>query len=72
MKVNCKQGHGHTLWQDEGHTPYCYIWGPRISKDRTKKLFTKSPQYKNAHIVNFVLAVPLEMNNNNEFCNIQM
>ena len=26
------------------------------------KLFTNSPQYKNANIVNFILAVPLGMN----------
>ena len=36
------------------------------------EVFTNSPQYKNADIANFVLAVPLEMNKNNEFHNPQM
>ena len=36
------------------------------------EVFTNSPQYKNANIANFVLAVPLEINKNNEFHNIQM
>ena len=36
------------------------------------EVFTVSLQYKNANIVNFVLTVPLEMNKNNEFHNLQM
>ena len=31
--------------------------------------FRNSPQYKNAHIENFVLAEPLEMNKTNEVSN---
>ena len=38
----------------------------------TLEVLTDSPQYKNANIANFVLAVPLEMNKKSEVCNIQM
>ena len=34
------------------------------------EVFANSPQYKNADIANFVLAVPLEMNKNNEVYNM--
>ena len=30
--------------------------------------FTNFPQYKNANIANFILAVPLEMNKTNKVC----
>ena len=43
-----------------------------ISPTIAIEVFTNSPQYKNANIANFVLAVPLEMNKNNEVCNIQI
>ena len=36
------------------------------------RFFTKSPPYKNANIANFVLAVPLEMNETSEVCNLEI
>ena len=36
------------------------------------EVFTNSLQHKNANIVKFVLALPLEINKNNEFQNLQM
>ena len=35
-------------------------------------LFANSGQYTNANIVNFVLSVPLEMNNTNGVYNLEM
>ena len=36
------------------------------------EFFTNSPQYKNANIANFILAVPSETNYTNEVCNFEM
>ena len=36
------------------------------------EFFTNSPQYKNANIANFVLAVALEMSETNEVCGLEM
>ena len=36
------------------------------------EFFTNSLQYKKANIVNFILAVPLEMNYTNEIHNVAM
>ena len=37
-----------------------------------REVFTNFSQYKNVNIANFVLAVPLERNWMNEFCNLEM
>ena len=46
----------------------------KIAKiQQTPEVFIKSPQNKNANIANFVLmALPLEMNKTNEFCNLEI
>ena len=44
------------------------------SKDRVRDLlefFTNSRQYMNINFSNFILAVPLQMNQTNEFCNLE-
>ena len=38
----------------------------------SKEFFTNSLQYKNVNIANFVLAVPLEMSQAYEICNLEM
>ena len=36
------------------------------------EFFTISPQYKNANIANFILALPLKINKSNEVYNLEM
>ena len=43
-----------------------------IIVQQTLGFFTNSPQYRNANISNFVLAVPLEINKTNEVYNLGM
>ena len=43
-----------------------------FKEQRLLGVFTKFPQYKNANIANFILAVPLEMNGTNEVYNLQI
>ena len=38
----------------------------------TLEFFTNSPQYKNANIANFILALPLKINYSNEACNLEI
>ena len=35
------------------------------------KVFTISPQYKNANIANFVMAAPLKIKKTNKVCNLE-
>ena len=38
----------------------------------TVGFFTNSTQYKNVNIANFVIAVPLDMNETSEVCNLEI
>ena len=52
---------------------YCnqkLLWYLEFVARGTVGFFTNSPQYKNANIANFVLAVPLERNSTNEVYNL--
>ena len=44
----------------------------RLIAASTTEFFTNSRQYKNANIANFVLAVPLEMNQTSVVCKLEM
>ena len=47
-------------------------WNKQYASYWDTHLFTISQQYKNATIVNFILAVPLERNWTNEVCNLEV
>ena len=55
-----------------GHTNFMFHDLPMQVARSATRVFHKLPQYKNANIANFILAVPLERNWTNEVYNLEI
>ena len=48
------------------------VLSTKVRMRSTRVFFIKSPQYKNANIANFVLAMSFKINKTNEVCHLEM